>query len=206
MLQSNPIICKNSSKIQKSLTTTTQSLKNEVYSQICTKPEKVNECFPCPHQERILEKVTVWSTSRPGSFTPGGRIHYQQHNSKPRQMFHRAVAIRNWQLQRQERRSGQVKYLQTLHTRPLSPCNNNQTWVWLWRDQWTRSPNKHDRLNQSTPAAHFSEPWKSPFNPAVIQHSQRLLNAAVPLHGNGSIHLFFGPPNLSSTDRNVGRS
>jgi len=48
------------------------------------------------------------------------------------------TVIHNWQLQIQARRSGQVKYLQTLDTRPLSPCNNIQTWVWLWRDLWTR--------------------------------------------------------------------
>jgi len=34
------------------------------------------------------------------------------------------TVIRNSRLKRQARRSGQIKYLQTLDIRPLSPCNN----------------------------------------------------------------------------------
>jgi len=53
-------------------------------------PKKVNVKLPLSTPGRHIGEVTVWSTSRPGRFTAGGRIS-EQRNAKQRRTFQRAV-------------------------------------------------------------------------------------------------------------------
>ena len=157
--------------------------------------------------------MPVWSTSRPGRFTPGERIR-EQHNSKQHQMFQRAVqsyTTDNFRYRRGEvgrlsiyKHSTQDRY--HLVTTFRLECDYEEI---CERDSQTNMNGflfqQHRPIFSPNPESYHS----TPRDIKTGQHSQLHLHPAVPLHVDGSLRLLFGRPNLfllPSTDRNVCRT
>jgi hypothetical protein len=144
--------------------------------------------------------VTVWSTPRPGRFTLGGRIR-EQHNSEQHQMFQRAVescTTENFRYRRVEvGRLSIYKHLTQdryhLVTTFRLECDYEEI---CERDSQTNMNGflfqQHRPISSPNPESCLS----TPRDIKTGQHSQLHLHPAVPLHVDGSLHLFFDRPNL----------
>jgi len=157
--------------------------------------------------------VTVWSTSRPGRFTLGGRIR-EQNNSKQLQMFQRAVesyVTDNCRYRHVE--VGRLSiYKHSTQDRYHLVTTFRLECVYEKICERNRQTNKNGFLFQQRRPIFSLNPESYLSTPRDIktgQHSQPHLHPAVPLHVDGTLHLFFGRPNLfllPSTDRNVCRT